>query len=189
MSYNSNIPLATDLISVSQGDLLNNFTSMQNTFTTDHFGFNPVANIGFHKHVTLPDQTSSPPTTAASQMAIYAKTTATITSPYYRRDGLATDIPVSPIKAFMRIVGASGATIGTALNLSVVRNSVGIYTFTPAVGTFSDNNYLPIAMVDAVGLYAAAAGIGATCQIVVRQAVSGIVQDPTSLSVLVLEFA
>ena len=39
MSYNPAIPQATDLISVSQGDLLNNFTVSNNVFGVDQYEF------------------------------------------------------------------------------------------------------------------------------------------------------
>ena len=54
-TYNPNIPQASDLQDVSQGDILNNFTSLQNVYGTDHWPLYPsTANDGFHIDVTLP---------------------------------------------------------------------------------------------------------------------------------------
>lgn len=61
MAYNNNIPQATDLISVSQAQLLNNFAAIQNLISVNHVNFN-TTDQGKHMWVTMPNQTASPPT-------------------------------------------------------------------------------------------------------------------------------
>lgn len=134
MSFNSNIPLATDLISVSQGDLLHNFSSMQTTYNTDHFGFDPIANLGFHKKVTLPDQTSTPPTPAASQGDMFATTVNSETYPLWRRDGTTTNYQLLPVKAYALFTAAnppvSSFTLPYANITSITRISNSVYQIT-----------------------------------------------------------
>lgn len=100
MSFQSNIPKTTDLISVSQGDLLNNFTSMQSTFAVDHYGFNPAANLGFHKHVTMTNDPGNVPAPAVGFGSAYATTVNSATYPFWQRDNTGTPYSLLPIKAF-----------------------------------------------------------------------------------------
>lgn len=134
MSFNSNIPQPSDLISVSQGDLLNNFTSMQSTYNTDHFGFNPVTNLGFHKHVTLPDQTATPPAPGVGFGAEFAQTVNSATYPFWVRDGSTTQYPALPIKAYALFTAAnppiSSFTLPYANVTSIVRISNSLYEIT-----------------------------------------------------------
>lgn len=52
MTYNPNVPLPTDNLSDSQGDLKTNFTAANNTFAVNHF---PLADLtaqnGFHRDI------------------------------------------------------------------------------------------------------------------------------------------
>ncbi len=59
MAYNANIPQATDQLSQSQLDLLNNFTAINNWVQINHIGFN-VANSGKHAFVQFTLQTVNP---------------------------------------------------------------------------------------------------------------------------------
>lgn len=74
MSYNPNIPQATDRPSVSQGQFLTNFQQLNTVFSNDHVAFNnaTVANRGKHKKVTL--ISSSTPTTDPTDLALYSQT-------------------------------------------------------------------------------------------------------------------
>jgi len=58
--YNPNIPQPTDLLSVSQGNLLNNFGAIQALIDINHVDF-AAADAGKHKWVTLPLQGATPP--------------------------------------------------------------------------------------------------------------------------------
>src|SRR5208282_6381299 len=58
-NYNGLIPQATDQISVSQGQLLNNFGAIQTLIDVDHVDF-ANANAGQHNQVTMPVQGAAP---------------------------------------------------------------------------------------------------------------------------------
>ena len=71
MSYNANIPQASDDPSQSQGQLLDNFQAI-NTFTAvNHVALND-SNQGKHKFMQMPEQ-SSAPTTTSNEGAIYTQ--------------------------------------------------------------------------------------------------------------------
>lgn len=74
MAYNPNIPQPTDLLSDSQGDLLTNFTALDNVYSGDHYPFSDVtANSTKHKTVTTPIQNPAVhPTPATNEVKFYA---------------------------------------------------------------------------------------------------------------------
>ncbi len=53
MAYNQNIPAATDLLSISQGDIQANFQSLYATILANHASFSPNADFGKHTMVQL----------------------------------------------------------------------------------------------------------------------------------------
>jgi hypothetical protein len=57
MAYNNNIPQPTDQISVSQGQILDNFEAISTLIDVNHVGFN-LGDQGKHTFVTMVDQTS-----------------------------------------------------------------------------------------------------------------------------------
>lgn len=71
MAYNQNIPEASDLISQSQADLKANFQAIQTLLTVNHEIFG-AAGEGKHKHVSFPNQSASP-TTTATEVAVFAR--------------------------------------------------------------------------------------------------------------------
>lgn len=71
MAYNPNIPQATDQISVSQADLLNNFIALSTFLNVNHVDF-ASADQGKHKFVSFPQQGSSP-ATSGTEVALYCK--------------------------------------------------------------------------------------------------------------------
>jgi hypothetical protein len=84
MSYNPDIPQASDFISSSQGDLLTNFQALNTVFAVDHNTFNAPSNAGTHLKVTLPTTLSPPPTVTGLGSAYYSTTytPASPASPY-----------------------------------------------------------------------------------------------------------
>ena len=96
MPYNSNIPLATDEIPTSQGDLLGNFQTIQTAFLVNHVGFN-VANQGKHAFVTFPVQ-AAPPAPLANEICLYSEQSPYSLQPeltYIRNGGVAQEITTS----------------------------------------------------------------------------------------------
>ena len=69
MAYKNNIPQATDAISQSQSDLLNNFAAIQTLIDIDHVDF-ANANQGQHNKVTFPVQGGAP-VFAAGSLGLY----------------------------------------------------------------------------------------------------------------------
>jgi len=75
MTYNPAIPQSADLISNSQGEILENFFQLNSQFGIDHSAYETGGSNGngFHKQVTLPTSTSP---TATGIQGIYHQTTA-----------------------------------------------------------------------------------------------------------------
>lgn len=94
MTYNANIPQASDLISTSQGQLLTNFSQANTAFGIDHTDFVTVANQGKHKKSTYIEQTLDP-VTIANEVAMYAKDAATIATLFLRKEGSGTVMAMS----------------------------------------------------------------------------------------------
>ena len=72
--YNANIPQPGDFLSVSQQDILNNFTQLNTSFTVDHYAYDDTtANNGKHNKVTTPLIVGgSHPITIADEPQFYA---------------------------------------------------------------------------------------------------------------------
>lgn len=85
MAYQANIPQATDKLSVSQADLLNNFIEIDTFVGVNHYGFG-VADQGKHLYIQMPI-TGSPPGTAADETGLYTDTGLTSGNPelWFRR--------------------------------------------------------------------------------------------------------
>lgn len=74
MTYNPSIPQATDNLSTSQGQILNNFTQLNTVFSVDHFAFDDVTSTlrGKHRQCTF-ESLGADPTTLANEVALYNK--------------------------------------------------------------------------------------------------------------------
>lgn len=74
MTYNPSIPNAGDFISISQGQIFNNFAKANSSFGTDHYAFSDLtANNGFHNQMTTPLIVGGVhPTTVAAIPKMYA---------------------------------------------------------------------------------------------------------------------
>jgi hypothetical protein len=76
--FNPNIPAPTDRLSVSQGQIQQNFSKSDTSFGTDHYKFSDATvNNGKHNLVTTPAVINSPPdglppATAANEPRFYA---------------------------------------------------------------------------------------------------------------------
>lgn len=141
MSYNNNTPLASERISDTQEPIRLNFSLANTYFGVDHFAFNAASNNGKHRYVTMPDQTATPPSPIASELAFFARTTGGITIPFMVRDGLAApQYCVLPIRAFGSFTG--GGALLNAQNLtSSAFNPGSGYTMTMPAGTVTGTSY------------------------------------------------
>ena len=98
MAYDPNIPLPTDLLSVSQNDIKNNFTQANTSFGIDHYPFDDgTANNGKHNQVTTPLIVGSThPATAVNEPKFYAmQDSASLGVLQYSRGG--SNVPPSPL--------------------------------------------------------------------------------------------
>ncbi len=77
--FNANIPQSSDLLSVSQGNLLNNFGAIKAIIDINHVDFAAVG-AGKHTFVEMPVQ-SPVPTTVGGEVGLYCQTSAVTTQP------------------------------------------------------------------------------------------------------------
>lgn len=109
MSYNPNIPQSSDFLSVSQTDLLTNFTQLDDLFGQDHEKFSAGSNQGKHNKSTYLEQ-STAPSTAANEGALYAKAISGITQLFFRDESNGTEHQMTGI-----VPGQTGTHYGIDL--------------------------------------------------------------------------
>lgn len=83
-TWQQNIPQATDKLSVSQGDLLGNFQSLNIWMDINHYLPTDITNQGKHKFVTMPVQVADP-TTGGSEIALYTKSSSGAPQIFWRQ--------------------------------------------------------------------------------------------------------
>lgn len=72
--YNNNIPQPSDLLTKSQGDILNNFKQLDTSFGKDHYTFSDAtANNGKHKQAQIVAGGAIPVGLTAGENTIYSK--------------------------------------------------------------------------------------------------------------------
>lgn len=94
MTYNAGIPNATDLISVSQGQIKTNFTQLNSQFGIDHVAFNTGSGNGngFHKQVTIPTPLVSNPTLSGTYGEFYTKSVSGTTQGFFANASTVTQL-------------------------------------------------------------------------------------------------
>jgi hypothetical protein len=110
MTYNPNIPQSGDFLSVSQGDLLTNFSQVDTLFGQDHEKFSAGSNQGKHNQSTYLEQ-SSPPSTLANEGAVYTKDISGATQLFFRDESNGSEHQVTGI-----VPGQTGTNYGTDLS-------------------------------------------------------------------------
>ena len=73
MAYHPNIPRANDNPTVSQGQLLDNFGTLNTDFAINHVPFTAGGNAGFHTKVQFTDVLVADPVVTGTQSAVYPK--------------------------------------------------------------------------------------------------------------------
>lgn len=75
MTYNPNIPNATDNIATSQPQLKTNFQQLKSIFNNDHYtwDFATSASRGFHKQVSFPSNLVADPAIGSFESILYPK--------------------------------------------------------------------------------------------------------------------
>jgi hypothetical protein len=121
MSYNNNIPLAADKLSVSQSDLLNNMMAIESLVEVDHVDFNAPGQ-GKHQRVSLVQNTPNPPPFDAGDVGLYG---------FYSPVSLQNEMFISSVKQSgpPQQVNATGSILST--NFSPGTNSNG-WTYLPS---------------------------------------------------------
>lgn len=104
MSYNANIPLATDKLSKSQGDILANFQAANAYFSRNHIAFatNNTALNGKHTFVEMTNSISNvkpnpSPALAAQSGTIYTKRNANLSDLFYTNDASGNEYQLTDI--------------------------------------------------------------------------------------------
>ncbi len=96
MVYKSNVPLSTDIVSISQQDFIGNNQSVndiwgkppqENENVGDHIPLTEAdtEKHGGHKKTTFPEQAADP-ATLINEVGLYSKDTSDVTELYYRRE-------------------------------------------------------------------------------------------------------
>lgn len=122
MTYNPNIPQATDIISQSQGQILTNFSQANTAFAVDHTALNVLVDQGFHKQITLSQFLAGPFALSGSRSYIYSTNASAAGTQLNYQPSVANPqvaLPLSP-KSMARITwnGAAWVT-GTGILFNV----------------------------------------------------------------------
>lgn len=138
MVVKRSIPLATDILAVSQGDLLGNAQGYFDTFAVDHGGYDSTV-PGFHKKTTYPVQAAIPVTTAG-QSLLYSDTRGNTASRadlfyvYGNSDGKTPNKQVFPINfvkaCCVLIKTGSGFIPASAFNIASVTYGASVWNVT-----------------------------------------------------------
>ena len=90
MSYNANIPQASDDPSDSQASLLTNFQVLNTAISVNHNALS-ASGQGKHKFLQMPEQGSAP-TTSANEAGLYTKEADSVTCLFYRQESDGTEV-------------------------------------------------------------------------------------------------
>lgn len=142
MVFNPNIPQASDPLSISQGDLLQNNTDLEAWSDVDHFPFSDAgSDLGKHDKVTLPERAA--PTTGADELAMYSKDVAGSTELFVRKESNGVEIQMTSGTAPAGLIAyaqtnLAGVLQGTPLGIAsvtVLTSSTFQFNFTTAQAT------------------------------------------------------
>lgn len=113
MSYNISIPVATDILAISQRQIVANFTAMNDVFQRNHVAFTASEDLG--KHTVLNLQPVADPTTNADQIALYNKLVTSVPQLFFRGKSDATPIQLTNSNLNTLQTGSPGGTQSTFL--------------------------------------------------------------------------
>lgn len=158
--YTPNLPQPPDDPSDSQDQILQNFQTLNSAYGSsgDHYPWTNTAVSTTRKHakVTLPGLPTAGfppgdilPAPAAGDCAIFGQTQAAAvnqTTPFLRRDGLTTNWPLMPIKAFATFTMVANAAVPQLQTLNQFYNITSITRFAPATTSLTFTVVMPNAM-------------------------------------------
>lgn len=105
-TFYENIPQATDVISQSQPQLLQNFGSIDNILNVDHYTFeSPGSNDGFHRQMTIPNITAQGPQVGLSSVVSSVAGVADPAAAQLVLTNSNLSLPISCIAAFANFAG------------------------------------------------------------------------------------
>ena len=138
MSYNPNIPNASDFLSQSQQQIKDNFGQLNTVFGIDHVPFDSGSDPGFHNYVHMTDQTNSPAAPGLGFGAMYGAQNAGDTQdnirPYWQFGGSALNYPMAPIVAYASVLVT---TPGSGSGARVTQQSFGCTVSRVTNGTYN----------------------------------------------------
>lgn len=91
MTFNANIPQATDLISQSQSQIQTNFSQANTAMAVDHVAFDVLTNQGFHKKVTF-QAVIADPGQVTPISSLYIKTVSGKSQLFFQNGALAANV-------------------------------------------------------------------------------------------------
>ena len=144
MTYNPNIPQASDRPSISQGQLLINAQQLNNIFNVNHSAFASLTNAGKHTYVAMVAQ--AVPTTVAGEGAAYVfNTGGTREQLRYVRESAGIEIPLTEWVGGFVSFNSRPALILKQYNVATV-TSTGVATTFDVVFTtaMTDANYVVV---------------------------------------------
>jgi hypothetical protein len=93
MPYNPNIPQPTDNPSVSQSQMLGNFSTLATDFAVNHIPLTSGgATAGYHTQIWFPAPLSADPGLTAPQASLYTKTSGGASQLFYQNGALASNV-------------------------------------------------------------------------------------------------
>lgn len=152
MAYLDSIPAPADFLSLSQAQILENFSQLNTQFSIDHAALTAGGATGKHAQLHLPELGVAP-TTIANEGCIYTFDSGTQTEAYYREESNGDIVQLTNggytntfIKAFVSftVTPMPPTIIGTAWNVtSVTMVGTGNY-YINFTNPMPDANYLVI---------------------------------------------
>jgi len=134
MSYNPNIPQASDLISTSQPQIQTNFSQLDTVFNVDHFTYSSVSNNGKHRKATL--VSTAAPVTAGGEVGLFSNTVAAVVDLFMRRESNGTVLSLTG-----NIISSTGND-GFGGNYQLFQTPWNMKIFTGTTGVFSGTRNL-----------------------------------------------
>lgn len=158
MAYLDAIPAPTDFLSLSQAQILENFSQLNTQFSVDHAVLTAGGATGKHTQLHLPELAVAP-TTAANEGCLYTFDSGTQTEAYYREESDGDVVKLTNggytntfVKAFVTFQ-QTGAILGTAYNVTSVTPVGGFNFFVNFTTPMADALYTVVASVGGTTLY------------------------------------
>ncbi len=143
MSYQANIPQATDSFTKSQGDILGNFTALEAFMIVNHYDPNS-ANAGKHLQVNFPLVLANAPGTAAGEVCIYPATGyAGVPALFFQPQGISADTPGTDFTSVV-VAGTQGYTYlpsGVLLQWGIATPSASVPVTVTLGASYSSSAY------------------------------------------------